>query len=382
MRRAGGGPQARAFLERVARFGNAGLCDRIELRPSGLAEDSGLGVFAAAPLKAGEPVVKIGKELWKPLSADEAWGRVRDKLPEVQNSLIRFTSEAPMMQGANSQAKVMLVGSVSFILHLLNELDKGEGSEAWYHVSMIPSSLDVPLFWGPEKIAELQASPLASRITEQRTLVSAVYAQVVQPNMGSTVSSSNFAWAWSLLLSRAISNVSQNLPFCVPPLLDMFNHRFLASSPLLKANNSGYCDHIFDPESASFAVIPRFDVEAGQELHISYGAASNATLLRKYGFALHNNPYDHLKLKTGDVQIRCNYNGEIEMHPKNALDENKIEFALKSQLEAYGTTLEEDNALLEQNNDKGRDWENAVLTRIGEKRALTHALARLDGMMY
>ncbi len=46
-------------------------------------------------------------------------------------------------------------------------------------------------------------------------------------------------------------------------------------------------------------IVAASDVAAGAEIHNTYGEHGNADLVRLYGFALRNNPFDEVRLRTG-----------------------------------------------------------------------------------
>ncbi|CAK9031358.1 5 bisphosphate carboxylase/oxygenase large subunit N-methyltransferase, partial [Durusdinium trenchii] len=282
---------------------------------------------------------------------------------DLADAVVRFAQRQP---GASLQGRALLAGSVSFILFLLRQL-AGPSDDARAHFDAMPKSVHVPLFWDDQALAELQASDLVRHISERRQLVHAVFSEVVQPSsLGDEISASNFAFAWSLLLSRATSDLKNNMPFAIVPFLDMFNHSVHDSVP-------GFCQHWFDHAKQEFVVAPVRNVQGDDEqLFISYGQLGNAELLRLYGFVDPNNPSDSVKVQvTPNTTATCFRTGDLEVNGSDA-EPADVQRAVRAKLDLYGTTIEEDRTQLEALLSGASDSSSsklfqAMCVRLGEK---------------
>eukprot|EP00516_Mucochytrium_quahogii_P005896 CAMPEP_0203747048 /NCGR_PEP_ID=MMETSP0098-20131031/2299_1 /ASSEMBLY_ACC=CAM_ASM_000208 /TAXON_ID=96639 /ORGANISM=" , Strain NY0313808BC1" /LENGTH=366 /DNA_ID=CAMNT_0050635349 /DNA_START=1224 /DNA_END=2324 /DNA_ORIENTATION=- len=352
----------------------------------------GMGVYATQAIPAGQVVLKIPLELWYPMSAGCAWTRLNDEEPKLCEDLIEFAK----VNSRTNKTRSLLVGSASLIVHLLRELANKEAI-ATPHLDMIPKTLHVPLFWSDDKLARLQASPIVNKVERRRKLVYELYSQVIGPNAGSAITPPNFAWGWSLILSRAISNMKDQMPFAVVPMLDFFNHASEGEK------QSGFCTHWFDHEEKAFMVQTLQAVEADDQLFISYGDLGNSELLRLYGFCLDKNPWNRVRVVPEGVEnltIECNLNGSMSLDRLNneidtpTLNSDQIARHLEYALSKYGTTVEADVIELTQIREQKAlfkpvqpeatpstcefqdiiDHEQALLARIGEKRSIAACL--------
>jgi len=276
----------------------------------------GRGLFASeGPIRLGERVVEMPRKSWLPLSAEKAWGDLSQKHPEFVERLMRFAK----LEREQSRAQAMLVGSICFVIHVLREFEKPSSELAAKIVEMIPKEVSgLPLFWQDEDLMRLQTSPLTQKVIRRRKFMETVYNECVgdfAEDLGENITSSNFMFSWSLILTRATSDVSRNLPFCIVPVMDLMNHTTEEAQP-------GFCDHFFDVESQTFVVTASKDVRIGQELFIRYGERhGNADLLRLYGFTLPKNPWNSIDCTVnapeGPIHIRCMEDGHIT-YPEEA----------------------------------------------------------------
>ena len=71
----------------------------------------------------------------------------------------------------------------------------------------------------------------------------------------------------------------------LPPFADLFNHSVSAKSK-----------HSFDAETRRLICRTSDSFKTGEESLFNYGAFPNSKLLRLYGFAVPNNPFDVVDL--------------------------------------------------------------------------------------
>uniref|UniRef100_A0A7S3LPH8 SET domain-containing protein n=1 Tax=Aplanochytrium stocchinoi TaxID=215587 RepID=A0A7S3LPH8_9STRA len=301
----------------------------------------GWGVEAARDLKAGELILKIPKDLWLPTSASQAWDELNSLEPRLCEDLIEFSGKQTDLTIAE---KPILVGSVSLVVHILRELGN-ETSTAKEYLNAIPkTSGKLPIFWNEEQIARLQCSPIIKKVYEQRQFLSTVFSNIIEPHLGgsSLYSAPNFAWGYTLLLSRAISSVKDKVPYGLVPILDFFNH-------CTPASQAGYCIYEFSHQDEAYYVVPTIDVPKGQQLFLSYGLLGNDDLLRKYGFCFARNPHNIVQvgavLNSGSpVILECSAQGKIIQRSREGikLDDEALGIHVQAALDEYPTSLSSD----------------------------------------
>lgn len=318
-------------------------------------EGMGSGLVAARRVDAGEPVLAVPKSAWAGLSAQRAHDELQQLEPRLYDGLV---AHAAGLEAASGKARALLLGSVALVLLTLRELEAPSSPTLEAHAALLPRQTAVPLFWSDARMAELQASPLVAAVQARRALIHGVYSSVVAVDAAEPVPSSNFAFAWSMLLSRATSALDAQQPLCVVPLLDMLNHAVHVHEGSGHAR-SGLCRHWYDAASESFVVAPVADVQPGQQLFIRYGDHGNADLLRLYGFTAPDNPSDTLAV--GDVVCRKAGNGGPAAKSAEPL--------LLATRARYATSVEQDVEIL-RSSDLDEEARHAINVRIGEKQAL------------
>jgi len=296
-------------------------CERIGVREFG---GFGQGVVALRDVKAGDTLLKVPLEKWYPMSAGNAYDTYNLSRPDFCERLIQYSKklDTPVI------GKPLFVGSVLMMVQLLDLVDNSVG-DVRDHVDSIPRNIDVPIFW--PSLDSVRGLPIERAILEQRQLILSTYSNVVEPEF-EHISAPKFAWAWTVLLSRAISNSKEQMPFSIAPVLDFFNHESNRSAP-------GFCHHWFDHQKKEFVVSALNDVEADSQLFISYGALNNADLLRLYGFCLEDNRDDYVAIQMDTrSSIRCTQQG-VEFNGMRDPDmtDSHILFQLEKTLAFYST---------------------------------------------
>lgn len=96
----------------------------------------------------------------------------------------------------------------------------------------------------------------------------------------------DYKWALATIWSRSFDvEIDGQQVRVLPPFADMFNHSITAVEK-----------HLFDPNSRCLRCITYSSFAPGDQIFINYGPFPNHKLLRLYGFALQNNPHDHVEL--------------------------------------------------------------------------------------
>lgn len=204
-----------------------------------------------------------------------------------------------------AEIKPLIVAGVSFTaldvtaLHVLLERSKGQESSRWSHIEVLPPDYDSTLFWNDAELSELCGSAwhgLAEMFTEEawadwerlRTMLAATEASQTFLQRHS-ITWEDYLWAYATLKSRqAEVTVDGEKTRLMAPGFDLFNH-----SDALVAGST----HFFDPERRALVARASHRHEKGEQAFISYGMASNGSLLLGGGFVLTSNRcHDHLRL--------------------------------------------------------------------------------------
>ncbi|POM58493.1 Putative histone-lysine N-methyltransferase [Phytophthora palmivora] len=218
----------------------------------------------------------------------------------------------------------------------------------------------------------------------------------------------NYKWALSTIWSRFVKSdapVAKQSFKAMVPVFDMLNH-----------DPEAEMSHFFDMDTQRFKLVSHQHWNAGAQMFINYGALSNHKLLSLYGFVIIGNPFDAVEMwlpmdegsaffhekeqlllsngldhasnpfelvadETNDLllmatriqEINCETVEEFEALAHKALDgqmvslENEQEalsrliYTLEKMLEAFPTSIEEDDQLLE-------SWEDN-LAQQGDERS-------------
>lgn len=183
-------------------------------------------------------------------------------------------------------------------LHLLVERAKGPQSTRWAHLQQLPIEYDATLFWSAEQLSEIKGSPwheLATRFSEEAREDFAALRLAV--SKGATpesralldgVTERDYLWAYASVKSRTAEVlVDREKASLLAPDFDMFNH-----SDALRPGST----HFFDEPRRALVVVAARDYAVGEQAFISYGTASNGSLLLSGGFVLPANRFDYIDL--------------------------------------------------------------------------------------
>lgn len=183
-------------------------------------------------------------------------------------------------------------------LHLLVERAKGPLSTQWEHIRQLPLAYDSTLFWEPRELAFLEGSDwhaLALRFNEEaRADWEAMRDALARGNGTSDFLASHsidwegYLWAYATLKSRQVeAQVDSSTTRLMAPGFDLFNH-----SDSLTPGSS----HFFDNDRRVLVCRATHAHRQGEQAFISYGTASNGSLLLGGGFVLDSNRFDFVEV--------------------------------------------------------------------------------------
>ena len=242
--------------------------------------DTGRGLRCVRDVAKGEELIVV------PL--DSCWHAADSRLaPELQ----------PLLE-----AGIELRDFDTGALHLLIERAKGPASARWAHLQEIPESYDATLFWSQSELDELKGSPwhgLALRFSEEASDDWEALQTLVRGAAGSTatddfltqhgIGRDDYLWAYATLKSRAAeAQVDGKQVRLMAPGFDLFNH----SDNVIPGTS-----HHFDAERRALVAVAHKNYAKGEQAHISYGTASNGSLLLAGGFVLRHNRYDYVEVR-------------------------------------------------------------------------------------
>ena len=249
-------------------------------------EDSGRGLGCIRDVEAGEELLEI------PLA--HCWhGAASLHVPELA-ALV--TSAGGALRDFDATA-----------LHLLIERSKGSESVRWAHLQELPAGYDSTLFWSDTELEELKGSAwlgLARRFADEARgdwfeltkLVAMTIGGLPEDSQSAPnlidlygITYQDYLWAYATLKSRAAEANVDGVAGTrlMAPGFDLFNH-----SDAIAPGTS----HRFDNERQALIVVATRAYAKGEQAFISYGHASNGSLLLAGGFVLPNNHFDTVEV--------------------------------------------------------------------------------------
>lgn len=224
----------------------------------------GLGLVAhGRPIVQGEEVLSVPQEFWMSVAAARAH-------PEIGPFCTNFRPW------------------VALALFLLFE--KARPSSPWRaYIDILPDTLDSPLFWSDEELAELEGTQLLGSILGYQQHVeneySALLAEVITPNPQlfdqALFTCEAFLWAFGILRSRAFPPLTGN-DLALVPLADLVNHGMVMNvdGPSWVKRSSG-----FFPRRECLTLCAPLAVKEGEQVFMQYGKTkSNGQLALDHGF--------------------------------------------------------------------------------------------------
>jgi histone-lysine N-methyltransferase SETD3 len=188
-----------------------------------------------------------------------------------------------------------------------------------YYKSLPPDYTNLPVYWGPDKLAWLEGSPLVLDIAERVEAFEEEYQQVIAmcPDFA------RFSYRAYLDMRSAVGSRSYgvdmdgNETLVMVPHADMLNHK--------RPRDTTWT---FNEARQEFTINTLVPLNVDQEVTISYGAKSNAKFFVHYGFALENNREEMTGESLNDVYINvtldmANDNQALAEAKRNYLSEKR-----------------------------------------------------------
>lgn len=158
----------------------------------------------------------------------------------------------------------------------------GPHSFFWPYYEILPNTLrNMPIFWRPDELAELEGSYLLHQIADRRSAITEDYRAIcrVAPELLELCTLHEFQWARMCVCSR-------NFGLC------MDGHRTSALVPhadMLNHYRPRETKWTFDEDRQSFTITSLQSIAAGSQVYDSYGQKCNHRFLLNYGFAVEDN---------------------------------------------------------------------------------------------
>ena len=180
-------------------------------------------------------------------------------------------------------------------LHVLHERSLGEASNFSAYIESLPKAFDLPVVWTDEELAELNGTQLLPKVVQQRGAIEKEYQDVILPVLQSLQYAellkdfryglSEYFWAYCCVVSRAflVQVEDSRLPLLIPGI-DLFN-----SGPVETHLN-------IDQEKGVVSVVTSQEYSEGEQVFLNLGNEPNLGLMLTQGFALANNPDDFVEL--------------------------------------------------------------------------------------
>lgn len=361
--------------------------------------DSGAGMMATADISSETKLVAVTRDLF---------------LSSAMLNRTALAEPLAAISGLTPQYKLALV--------LLTEAAKGPASFWHPYIDTLPAVYDTPIYWDAEEMSELKGSNLLPLTQARQQQLKANYDQVfgyVFENFPAAVDKSvftyeRFQWAISTVwkYSFFVKDGEETVSVLVP-LLDRFNHGPVETQFRLA-------------EDGTLEVSTKSAFKKGEQVYVSRGPKSNLELVLDYGYALETNANDNValnvrmtgddrssKLKQSMLQIaglevnatyllfestipnelmtglRVQLLRDAEMDKFERVADGKpatlsnelrvyraILAACNNMLQAYGTSLEDDEALLK--TQLGVRERSAVVLRRNEKKVIQSVMVEVS----
>ncbi|KAI8150416.1 hypothetical protein BJV82DRAFT_587127 [Fennellomyces sp. T-0311] len=302
--------QGQAFWQWLEKNG-ATLSDGIAFKDYRTSEDAGRGVVATRDINQDEVLFTIPRNL----------------LLSSQTSRLR-------QQSGMAQVLDSLSGWNPLILCLMYE-SQLEDSFWKPYFDVLPKDFSTPMFWNKDELEELKGTGIVEKIGKDDA--EAMFAQEIQPIIKDHTDIFNadvhnvdlFHQCGSLIMAYSFNDQEEKQVeeeedddddeeqepeglLAMVPMADMLNHK--------TGFNNARLFH--EPECLRMKAIK--PISAGDQIYNTYGDLCNADLLRKYGFADENNPFDLCEVNGGQVVKLCCDDNE-------SLRDRKIEFLMEEE---------------------------------------------------
>ena len=238
------------------------------LRPSEVAE--GLGLLAQRPVGQGDEILNVPETLW------------------IHLSTVQKSSLGQVTQGLKPWVAIAI-----FLIH-----ETSNSNSKWRpYLDSLPETLDSPLFWSDEELAELQGTQLLGSVVgyleflenEYNNLMEEVLERNTQLFNPAVYSFDAFRWAFGILRSRSFAPlIGEDL--ALVPVADLMNHGVGLDdkNPTWLKKSSGIWN-IGKTSSNVLTVRASANFQPGEQVLMQYGSTkSNADLALDYGFVERN----------------------------------------------------------------------------------------------
>ena len=237
-------------------------------------------LIATESIRAGEPILTLPLDLT--LAVDPPTPSPSSPIPPLT-----FPSLAPLLPHIPTTLWQLSLG-----LRLLSERTSPTPSFFHPYISLLPLAFPtVPLFFTHSDLVALQYPPLLTQITLRSKLLLSLPPLIASlqsrsphadPFHATRIDANALGWAMTAVSSRAFALHDQRR---LLPLIDFCNHSFSPSTHLA----------LTDPHTLTLSAVR--DLQAGDELTLTYGQHGNDHLLLNYGIVDDSNPYDDLLVR-------------------------------------------------------------------------------------
>ncbi|KAL7575687.1 hypothetical protein ACA910_011504 [Epithemia clementina (nom. ined.)] len=161
---------------------------------------------------------------------------------------------------------------------------KVHGNNSFFapYYDTLPKTLhNMPIFWTPEELAELQGSYLLHQIADRNQAIAEDYYTIcaVAPQLRQICTLNEFKWARMCVCSRNFGlQIDGHRTSALVPHADMLNH--------YRPRETKWT---FDEDHNAFTITTLQHIPAGAQVYDSYGQKCNHRFLLNYGFAVEDN---------------------------------------------------------------------------------------------
>ncbi|OQR96615.1 hypothetical protein THRCLA_07231 [Thraustotheca clavata] len=170
---------------------------------------------------------------------------------------------------------------IFLMMYLLTDMEIGNGSFFKPYYDSLPVTMEnMPIFWSEEELIWLRGSHILNQIVERKAAIKRDYDLIVAVDPSfARFSLERFSWARMIVCSRNFGiTINGVKTAALVPYADLLNH--------YRPRETSWT---FDDDAGGFTITALTSIATGSQVYDSYGKKCNHRFLLNYGFAVQDN---------------------------------------------------------------------------------------------
>ena len=228
----------------------------------------GFGLTSKCDAEVGTVLLSVPPNLWQPFSARYSKEFVTTHSPDFHARVVQLSQHE--FRSSTLQQRENFINSICMAKTIMNEVKNGSPYPSFLREISARRVLPHPLQMDAKRYLRfLNGTTVRRAIDVRRRFWDNIAMKLFDPD-----SREEFKWALGIILSRALSDIGNGLPFTLVPILDFANHSAMENA-----------EHMFDATSGTFHLVAAKSIKLGEGVQISYGKhRDSAALMALYGF--------------------------------------------------------------------------------------------------